>query len=93
MGVANNLSGCGIPTKPVGGLLSDIGYDDPCLQLTGLAIPDCPESVLRPSLGPHHLSASRLRQGPLSSTLQLEWNSLPEGGGRVMRMTHLKFLI
>jgi len=34
-----------IPTKPAGGLLSDIGNGGPCLWLTGHAIPDCPEVV------------------------------------------------
>ena len=45
MGVAEDQSGQGIPTKPVGGLLSDVGKDDPCLRLTGRAILDHPEVV------------------------------------------------
>ena len=45
VGVANGRSDCGIPTKPAGGLLSDIGDDDPCLQLTGHTLPDRPEVV------------------------------------------------
>ena len=45
VGVADDLSDHGIPTKPVGGLLSDIGTSDPCLRLTGHAVPDCPEIV------------------------------------------------
>ena len=45
VGVANNRSDCGIPTKPAGGLLSDIGDDDPCLRLTGRTLPDRPEMV------------------------------------------------
>ena len=85
VGVANDRSGHGIPTKPVGVLLSDLGYGDPCLRLTGHAVPDCPKVVLHPSLGPRRQSASKLRQGPLSPTLQPEWNRLPEGVGRVMR--------
>ena len=55
VGVASDWSGHGIPTKPVGGLLSDIGNGDPCLRLTGRAVPDRPEMVLRPSLCLHHL--------------------------------------
>jgi len=35
----------GIPTKPAGGLLSNIGDDDPCLRLTGRAVLDHPEVV------------------------------------------------
>jgi len=46
VGVTYDWSDRGIPTKPVGGLLSDIGIGDPCLQLAGQAIPDCPEIVL-----------------------------------------------
>jgi len=42
VGVADNRSGCGIPTKPAGGLLSNIGTGDPCLRLTGHAVPDRP---------------------------------------------------
>jgi len=42
VGVANSWSDCGIPTKPAGGLLSDIGDDDPCLWLTGRTLPDRP---------------------------------------------------
>ena len=42
VGVANDRSDCGIPTKPVGGLLSDIGDDGPCLRLTGRTLPDRP---------------------------------------------------
>jgi len=45
VGVANGRSDRGIPTKPAGGLLSDIGDDDPCLRLTGRALPDRPEMV------------------------------------------------
>ena len=45
VGVANNWSDRGIPTKPVGGLLSDIGDDGPCLWLTGHTLPDRPEIV------------------------------------------------
>jgi len=45
VGVANDWSDRGIPTKPAGGLLSDIGDDDPCLRLTGRTLPDCPEMV------------------------------------------------
>jgi len=45
VGVTNGRSDRGIPTKPAGGLLSDIGDDDPCLRLTGRALPDRPESV------------------------------------------------
>jgi len=72
VGVANDRSGQGIPTKPAGGLLSSIGVDDPCLRLTGLAVLDRPELVLRPSLGPLRLPASVLKRGPLSSALQQE---------------------
>ena len=89
MGVASSRSNCGIPTKPAGGLLSNIGVDDPCLRLTGLAVLDRPRGVLRPSLGPLRLPASMLRRGPLSSALQQEWDLLPEGEGRVMRTTPL----
>ena len=66
MGVAIDRSGQGIPTKPVGGLLSNLGGGDPCLWLTGHAIPDCPEVALCPSLGPSPMPASRLRWEPLS---------------------------
>jgi len=45
VGVANGRSDRGIPTKPAGGLLSDIGDDDPCLRLTGRTLPDRPETV------------------------------------------------
>jgi len=45
VGVANGRSDRGIPTKPAGGLLSDIGEDDPCLRLTGRTLPDRPEMV------------------------------------------------
>jgi len=45
VGVTDDRSDRGIPTKPVGGLLSDIGVGDPCLQLTGLTVPDRPEMV------------------------------------------------
>ena len=42
VGVANGRRDHGIPTKPAGGLLSDIGDDDPCLWLTGRTLPDHP---------------------------------------------------
>jgi len=45
VGVANGRSDRRIPTKPAGGLLSDIGDDDPCLQLAGRTLPDRPEMV------------------------------------------------
>ena len=45
VGVANGRSDRGIPTKPAGGLLSDIGDDGPCLRLTGRTLPDRPEMV------------------------------------------------
>jgi len=45
VGVANGRSDRGIPTKPAGGLLSDIGDGDPCLRLTGRTLPDRPEMV------------------------------------------------
>jgi len=45
VGVANDRSDHGIPTKPAGGLLSDIGDDGPCLRLTGHTLPDRPEMV------------------------------------------------
>ena len=45
VGVANGRSDRGIPTKPAGGLLSDIGDGDPCLRLTGRTLPDRPEAV------------------------------------------------
>jgi len=43
--VASGWSNRGIPTKPAGGLLSDIGDGDPCLRLTGRTLPDRPEMV------------------------------------------------
>ena len=43
VGVTSDRSDRGIPTKPAGGLLSDIGDDGPCLRLTGHTLPDCPE--------------------------------------------------
>jgi len=45
VGVADDWNDRGIPTKPAGGLLSDIGRGDPCLRLTGHAVPDRPEHV------------------------------------------------
>ena len=45
VGVADEWSTCGIPTKPAGGLLSGIGIDDLCLCLTERAVPDRPEFV------------------------------------------------
>ena len=66
MGVANDQSDRRIPTKPVGGLLSNIGNGGPCLWLTGHAIPDRPEMVLHPSLGPRLMPTSRLERRPLS---------------------------
>jgi len=72
VGVTIDQSDRGIPTKPAGGLLSDIGTGDPCLRLTGHTIPDRPKGALRPSLGPCRSSASKLRWGLLSTTLQLE---------------------
>jgi len=45
VGVASGRSDRGIPTKPAGGLLSNIGDDDPCLRLTGRTLPDRPEVV------------------------------------------------
>jgi len=43
VGVANDRSDRGIPTKPAGGLQSDIGEDGPCLRLAGCTVPDRPE--------------------------------------------------
>ena len=65
MGVAIDRSGQGIPTKPVGGLPSDLGDGDPCLRLTGHAVPDRPKVVLHPSLGPRSTPASKLDRRPL----------------------------
>ena len=45
VGVASDRSDRGIPTKPAGGLQSDIGDDDPCLRLAGRTLPDRPEKV------------------------------------------------
>jgi len=45
VGVASGLSDRGIPTKPAGGLLSDIGNGVPCLRLTGRTVSDRPELV------------------------------------------------
>jgi len=45
VGVADDWSSHRIPTKPAGGLLSNIGDGDPCLRLTGRAIPDHPEDA------------------------------------------------
>jgi len=45
VGVASGLSDRGIPTKPAGGLLLNLGYDDPCLRLTGRAVPSRPKLV------------------------------------------------
>ena len=72
VGVADDWSGRGIPTKPAGGLPSDIGSDDPCLRLTGHAVPDRPNVFYIPPWGLGISSASRLIQGPLSPVLQPE---------------------
>ena len=45
VGVTTNWSDRGIPTKPAGGLLSDIGCVGPYLQLVGRAVPDRPRHV------------------------------------------------
>ena len=52
MGVATKRKGWGIPTKPAGGLLSDFGKGDPCLRLTGRAVPDRPLRVSSPPWTP-----------------------------------------
>jgi len=72
---------CGIPTKPVGGLLSNIGKErhtgPPLNCLTSLPEPPC-------------YTPLQARPRATISALQQEWNLLPEGLRRVMRMTWCK---
>ena len=72
MGVAGGRSGRRIPTKPVGGLLSDIGGGDPCLRLTGHAVPDRPESVLTSLPGPSSYTRKQAHTRATISTVQWE---------------------
>ena len=82
VGVANGRSDRRIPTKPVGGLLSDLGTGGPCLRLTGHTIPDCPESVLCPSLGPCCPSASKLQARTAIPLLTAGVEPTPRGRGK-----------
>jgi len=87
VGVASNQNDRGIPTKPAGGLLSNIGSGGPCLRLTGHAIPDRPKDVLTSLSGSPSFAHEQAHPGTTISTIQQEWDPLPEGGRRVMGTT------
>jgi len=78
---------CRIPTKPAGGLLSDIGKVAPTLGWAGVPY----QTALIWFYVPPWALFYTLLQAPTRatiSTIQQEWNLLPEGARRVMETTY-----